>query len=359
MSRIETIFERLLVEAQEQTAALETRVSDPVRSRSLAACLRRTIDRLDRAAVLIVVRAPAWNGAPRRSMMAKLAALHGRAEPLLARVWHGAEIEARRFATRLAASDPLGPFQAGSDGIVDVSGKVLTGVPMRAALQYRAEDGGPVAPVKGLIADVTLRDADLRMARLSGTRLLDLDARGVSLDGATAIEARLSRVNLAGASMQGANLQAVVARDCDFSGASLTYSQWHGATVIRCSFNGAVLREFSSDAAVFLDCDFQGADLAVGELGARVTMAGAQFLRCDLRRSRWCNRTLAGVRLIGCKLHGVLGPPRFSGVIIDHPDLSMEGDGSWTGSLVDVLALWERAPASAGLGGELPHEEAS
>ena len=109
----------------------------------------------------------------------------------------------RRFATRLAALDPLAPLRSGPEGIVDVSEKVITGVPMHAALHYRAADGGPVAPSGELVAGVTLRDADLRLARLSRARLLDLDARGVSLDGATAIEARLSRVNLAGASMQG------------------------------------------------------------------------------------------------------------------------------------------------------------
>lgn len=355
MSRIETVFERLLVAVHEQTAALEACIHDPGRSRALGACLRDTMDRLDRVAVLIVVRAaPGWNVTPQRSIVAKLDALHGRAEPLLAHVRHGAESETRRFATRLAALDPLASVRSGPDGIVDVSEKVVTG----AALRYRAE-GGPIARSEALLADVTLRDADLRLALLSRARLLDLDARGVSLDGATGSEARLVRVNLAGASMQGTNLQAVLARDCDFSGANLADARWDGATAVRCSFGGAVLADFSADGAVFLDCDFQGADLTVGELDARVTMAGAQFLRCDLRRSRWCNRTLAGVRFIRCKLHGVLGPAHFDGVIIDQPDLSMGGDGAWVGSLEEVLTLWENASLSGGLMGEARHEEAS
>ena len=277
MSRIEIVFERLLVAVMKQTAALEGCIRDPAHSRALGACLRRAIDRLDRVAVLIVVRA-APGRIVLRSIAAKLDALHGRAEALLAGVQNDAEIETRRFATRLAALDPLASVRSRPDESIDLSEKVVTGVPMRAALQYRTEDGGPITPSDALLADVTLRDADLRMARLSRARFLDLDARGVSLDGATAIEARLARVNLAGASMQGADMQGALARDCDFSGANLAYARWDGATAIRCSFGRAELADFSADGAVFLDCDFQGADLAVGELGARLTMVGAQFL---------------------------------------------------------------------------------
>jgi uncharacterized protein YjbI with pentapeptide repeats len=360
MSDIETVFECLLVAVQEQVTALEACIHDPARSRALGACLRHTIARLDRVAVLIVVRgAPDRKATPRRSIMAKLDALHGRARPLLACVRHGAEIEARRFATRLSALDPLASVRFGPEGIVDASGKVITGVPLRAALQYRAEDGRPIMNAKALLADVTLRDADLRRALLSRARLLDLDARGVILDGAIGIEARLMRVNLAGASMQGANLRAVIARDCDFSGADLADTKWHGATALRCSFSEAVLADLSADGAVFLDCDFRGADLTVGDRNVRAMMAGARFLRCDLRRSRWCNRTLAGVRFIRCKLHGVRGPAHLDGVIVDQPDLSKGGDGSWVGSLEDVLSLWANASSIGGSMATARHEEAS
>ena len=110
---------------------------------------------------------------------------------------------------------------------------------------------------------------------------------------------------------------------------------------------------------MFLDCDFRGADLAVGELGAPITMTGAQFVRCDLRWSRWCNRTLAGVRFVGCKLHGVIGRPLVGAVVIDRPDLSPDGDGSWIASLDEVLALWENASSGAEVAVEVAHEEAS
>jgi hypothetical protein len=168
MSCIETVFERLLVAVQEQTAALEACIHDPMCSRALGTCLLHTMDRLDRVAVLIVVRSvPGRNGLPQRSIAAKLDALHGRAEPLLAYVRHGPEIETRRFATQLAALDPLASVRSGPDGIVDISEKMATGVPMRAALQYRAEDGGPLAYSEALLADVTLHDADLRLAPCS------------------------------------------------------------------------------------------------------------------------------------------------------------------------------------------------
>jgi uncharacterized protein YjbI with pentapeptide repeats len=358
MSRMETVFERLLIAAQEQTTALEESVSDPVRSLALGACLRHTLDRLDRVAVLIVVRAAAGRRVSQKSITAKLDALHGRAKPLLTRVRQEGEIEARRFATRLTGLDPLALFRSGPGATVDVSGKVITGVAMDEALRYRADDCGPLAPPEALIAGVTLRASNLRAARLSMARLLDLNARGANLDGAIAIAARLSRVSFTSASMRGVNLQAVIARDCDFSNVNIANAHWHGGTVVRCSFAGAELWDLSADRAMFLDCDFRGADLAVGELGARVTMAGAQFLRCDLRWSRWENRTLAGVRFIGCKLHGVLGAPHFDAVIIDDPDLSVDADRSWIGCIEDVLALWNQ-PANALPMHKTSHEEAS
>jgi len=189
---------------------------------------------------------------------------------------------------RERCADPLASFRSGPEGIIDLSEKLITGVARRDALKYLAQDGGGRAePSEVLVTGVTLRDADLRRARLTLARLLDLDAQRVRLDGATAIEARLSRVNLAGASLRQTNFQAVLARDCDFSSADLVGARWYGGTAIRCSFAGAELVDLGADRAVFLDCDLQGVDLSVGELGARVTMTGAQFLRCDLRWSRW------------------------------------------------------------------------
>jgi uncharacterized protein YjbI with pentapeptide repeats len=154
------------------------------------------------------------------------------------------------------------------------------------------------------------------------------------------------------------DLQATIARGCDLSDADLSGARWHGGTAVRCSFDGAELMDLGADRAVFLDCDLQGVDLSVDEPGARATMAGAQFLRCDLRWTRWENRTLAGVRFVGCRLHGVMGAPNFEGVVIDDPDLSPEGDGSQPGSLDEVLALWD-AGASGRPRRAALHEEAS
>ena len=181
MSRIELVFERLHVAVQEQMAALES-CPDPARWPVLGAYLRCTIDRLDRVAVLIVVRATRGRSlVSQRSIAAKLDALHGRAEALLAGIQHGDDMETRRFATRLAALDPLASARSGPDGLVDLSEKVVTGVPISAARRYCTEDGGPLAASHAFLAGVTIRDADLRMAQLSRTRLLDLDARGVRL----------------------------------------------------------------------------------------------------------------------------------------------------------------------------------
>jgi hypothetical protein len=118
-------FERLLVAILEQTAALEGCILDPARSRALGACLRRAIDRLDRVAVLIAVRA-APGPIVQRSIAAKLDALHGRAEALLAGVQKDAESETRRFATRLGATGPLASVRSGPDGSIDLSEKVVS-----------------------------------------------------------------------------------------------------------------------------------------------------------------------------------------------------------------------------------------
>jgi uncharacterized protein YjbI with pentapeptide repeats len=343
MSEIETVFRRLLAAAREQmTALVRASTGDASRVRALGACLGSTIERLDRAGVLIVVQvASDYDPALQQAVIAELDALHGHADPLLACIRPPGAIDVRRFAANLTTLDPLAPFRSGPEGVIDLSEKLITGVSRLDALAYLDPlgDERPGAS-EAVIANVALRGADLRMARLSSARLIDLDARGVNLAGALAIEAQLTRVNLAGAWMRRANLQAALARDCDFSGADLEGARWHGGTAVRCSFSGAEFIDLSADRAVFLDCDLQGVDLSVGALGAHVTMTGAQFLRCDLRWSCWENRVLAGVRFVGCKLHGVLGAPHFDGVVIDDPDLSPEGDGTQPGSLEEVLARW-------------------
>jgi uncharacterized protein YjbI with pentapeptide repeats len=362
MSRIMTAFERLLDAAHAQATVLE-RAPDPTLMRALGAHLSRTIERIDRFAVLLVVQTSSkqpsrtWDMACQRWLADRLDDLHGRTEPLLRRVPPEGELRAQRFATRLSARDPLARFRA-PDGIADVAGKLITGMALGDALRYLERERGTVGDPEAVIASVSLRDADLPMACLSAARMLDLDARGVSLNEASAPEARLSRVDLTGASMRAVDLRAALARDCNFSEASMINVRWHDGTAVLCSFARAALAGLRADRAMFLHCDFRGADLTVGDGGASATMTGAQFLDCDLRWSRWDNRTLRSVRFLGCKLHGVIGTPSFEGVVIDNPDLSPTGDGSRTGSLADVLALW-RTPAAELLLNEALRESAS
>lgn len=324
MSRFDVfdVFEEQLAAADEQVAALARALERGQRSASIAmaACLRSTIDRLERAAVLIVMARAEAPGRG-RAAVAAVAAIHGRARSLLsrARPARGGAIEVRRFAAR-SGWEPLARYRSDPGGIVDASGQLLVGL--------------------------ALQGADLARARLTGATLRDVIAHGANLDRAIAIEARLVRVDLAASSMRAANLRACLAEDCDFTRACLQGARWHGATALRCSFAGAALADLGADRAAFIGCDLRGADLAARGPGPRATMAGAQFIRCDLRWTSWDHRDLTGVQFVDCKLHGVHGGPRAEGAIIRAPDLSIAGDRSRVGCRQDVLALWA-APAAA------------
>jgi uncharacterized protein YjbI with pentapeptide repeats len=357
IQRLKAGFVHLLAEAHRQVKALEqTITSEMSRVRTLAG-LAQALDRLDRLAVLLVVyttapttaTAPTWDVTWQRWLADQLDALHGRAVPLLARGLPEGAIKVPRFATRLSALDPLASFRTGPDGLIDVAEKLIAGPAFRDAHHYRNRE---------VIAGVSLRAAELSLANLSMARLLDLDAHGANLDNALAIDARLSRVNLTRASMRAVELEAAVAAECDFSYADLVDARWHGGAAVQCSFAGADLMNLSADRTTFMHCDFQGADLTISDLGANVTMTGTQFVNCDLRWSRWHNRTLKAVCFVGCKLYGVKGAPNFEDVVIERPDVSPAGDGSQAGSRADVLALWGTAARSS-LASEDLHEEAS
>lgn len=334
----DVLFGHLLTEARKQVKALE---QTSTANTSRVCALTQALDRLDRLAVLIVVykTAPAtapetartWNVTWQRWLADQLDTLHGRAEPLLARVLPENAIRIPRFASRLSALDPLASFRAGPHGLVDVAEKLIAGPACREVHLYDNRE---------IIAEVSLRDADLSLANFARTRLLDLDAQGANLDDALAIEARFLRVNLTRASMQTVELESMVASDCFFSEANLVDARWHGGAAVLCSFTGADLMNLRADRTTFMHCDFQDADLTISDLGANASMTGTQFINCDLRRSRWHNRTLKDVHFIDCKFHGVKGAPRIEGVVIERPDVSAAGDGSKAGSMSDVLALW-------------------
>jgi uncharacterized protein YjbI with pentapeptide repeats len=328
-------FERLLDSAHRQVTALDqASASDPARSGALGTRLWRVIERVDRIASLLVVQTAgahamrSWPMARQRWLADKLDALHGSAEPLLARVLPENAITARRFATRLSLLDPLTRFRGGPDGIVDIADKLITGRSLHDVLEYRERELGVNESPTAVIPNVSLCGADLSVACLSNVWMLDLDASGANLDEALALEARLTRVNLTGASMCEMELQGSLARDCDFSGASLVGARWHDGTAVLCSFGQTDLADLRTDRAMFLHCDFRGANLEVYGGSSSVTMTGAQFLDCDFRDSRWHGRTLQGGRFVRCKLQGLIGAPLFEDIEIDSPDLSGDGNDS-------------------------------
>lgn len=352
MSHVEAIFWQLLKAASEQADVLDRvlREQGIERARPLAACLRKTINRLERVATLCLVAVNGdWEPPPRKEIAVDLDGLRARVAPLLDEVGPLAgEVEVGRFGTRLSASDPLAPLREGTGGFLDLSGRVLTGMSSVNFVLHNVAGGQlfDAARAESVISAVDLRCATLEMARLPMAQLLDIDAREANLDGVAAMDARLLRANLAGASLRAANLQAALVRDCDLSGADLTNARWHRGTAARSLFPGATLIDLSADHALFLQCDFRGADFAVGELGNRVTMVGARFMNCDLRWSHWDHRTLAGASFVGCKFYGVLGVPYVADVIIEDADLSAGADLSCVGSRDEVIALWNQSTPS-------------
>jgi uncharacterized protein YjbI with pentapeptide repeats len=318
--RMTDVFEQQVAAADQEAAALARTIEagDRPRSLAIAGCLRAVIDRLDRTAVLIVMTRT--GPAEHRAVSSELRAIHDRAQPLLAHpLLAGAGAHPRRFIARLPP-EPLAHLRVGPGGTIDASGAV--------------------------IAELALGPADLSQARLAGATLRDLDAHGANLDRALAAMARLSNVRLSASSARRANLRSCLATDCDFTCASLQATQWHDATALRCCFIGASLKDLCAERATFIDCDFRGADLGIGHPGARAAMAGARFLRCDLRWTSWGGRALAGISFVGCKLHGVRGRPNPWGMIVTEADLSFHGDGSIIGDAREVRALWEAAGAT-------------
>jgi uncharacterized protein YjbI with pentapeptide repeats len=130
---------------------------------------------------------------------------------------------------------------------------------------------------------------------------------------------------------------------CDLSRADLAGASWHRAALTHCALRRANLVDARLDRAVVSDCDLRGADLAIVRSPHVATLAGARFVRCDLRDTHWRGRELGGATFIDCKLFGARGGPAVAGVVIERPDLSRLGDGSRIATQGDAIADWSPA----------------
>jgi len=180
---------------------------------------------------------------------------------------------------------------------------------------------------------ISLRCAHLTEVSLRGARCTAADASGSRWQGCDLARAALDMAVLAGARLQG----------CDLTRAALGGTSWHRAMVAGCGLRRAALTDARLDRAVFSDCDLRGADLAIARSPHVATLAGARFVRCDLRDTQWRGRELGGATLVDCKLFGARGGPRLAGVVIERADLSRRGDGSQLATQSDAVAAWSPA----------------
>jgi uncharacterized protein YjbI with pentapeptide repeats len=86
----------------------------------------------------------------------------------------------------------------------------------------------------------------------------------------------------------------------ELSYSDLTASSWHRASLSNSRLCHARLVDARLDRATFSDCSLRGADLSIARSPNVASLAGAQFVRCDLRNTRWDGRELAGATFADC-----------------------------------------------------------
>lgn len=193
------------------------------------------------------------------------------------------------------------------------------------------------------LVDLDLDDLELTRISLRGANLTEVSLRRAGCTAADASGSRWQRCSLERATLDMAVLAGAHLQRCNLSRANLPGTSWHRAEVAHCALRRATLTDARLDRAMFSDCDLRGADLAIVRSPHVATLAGARFVRCDLRDSHWRGRELGGATFIDCRLFGVRGAPGLAGVVIERPDLSRFGDGSQIATQGDVVAGWSPA----------------
>jgi uncharacterized protein YjbI with pentapeptide repeats len=221
-------------------------------------------------------------------------------------------------------------------------------VDRRAIRHDRRARGDAIDASDASLVDLDLDDLVLARIALPGAGLTDVTARRATLDAADARRARWLRCQLGASSLAAAVFTGGALDGCDLSRANLEATSWHRTQVCHCVFDRATLIDTRLDRAVFRDCDLRGADLELVGTREVAALAGAQFVRCDLRETNWGGRDLGGAAFIDCKLFGAHGAPRVAGVTIERADISLVADGSKIGAPADVAAAWRTMIGAAG-----------
>lgn len=204
----------------------------------------------------------------------------------------------------------------------------------------------PVAAIRAdhaALVDLDLDDLDLARISLRGAVLTEVSLRRATCTAADATGSRWQRCRLDRAALAMAVLVDARLAHCDLSRAGLAGTSWHRAALTHCALVRASLIDARLDRAGVTDCDLRGADLAIVRSPHVATLAGARFVRCDLRDTHWRGRALGGATFVDCKLFGARGGPELAGVVIERPDLSRLGDGSQIATQRDAVADWSPA----------------
>ncbi len=146
---------------------------------------------------------------------------------------------------------------------------------------------------------VTLVEADLRIAALTGA-----DLRGATLHGANLNSADLQRANLRGARMWVTNLVNANVAEADLRNTAIVGADWTDAFAPDADFRGANLFDSNLSDALMDDADFRGADLTNAKL-RDASLMDADLRGADLTDSDLSNADLTGADFRGAKLTGV------------------------------------------------------
>jgi uncharacterized protein YjbI with pentapeptide repeats len=206
-----------------------------------------------------------------------------------------------------------------------------------------------IAADDATLVDLDLDDLELSRISLHRAILTEVSARRAVCDAADARSTRWLRCQLEASSLAMTVFSGSTLEHCDLSDANLEGASWHRATLSHCALPCATLVDARLDRAVFSDCRLRGANLEIARSPEVATLAGARFVRCDLRDTRWAGRELGGATFIDCKLFGAHGAVALTGVVIERPDLSRLGDGSQLATQSEVVARWTAARGHGGL----------
>jgi hypothetical protein len=252
---------------------------------------------------------------------------------LLARDEGVAMVAAARLRSALAALRSPAIDCAASWAVDEMS---AAAAPLLAAAPWRLEVGTDVDRLCRWAAR-----AYLQPRHDHGPDVFELAADGGELPETSWNELHVTRCRVVASNLRGATFDGALVEECDFSWANLARTTWRGAELVGTQLAGAMMFESVLEDVTFIDCDLRGAYLGVVDTGARSRIGRATFLRCDLRETSWRGRTLAGVKLYGCKLYGVHDAPLVDRVEIETPDLSPAGDGSTIAATSELLRQWQ------------------